>query len=306
LNRWKSVINKLKISGYEIVEIGSKFYLGIGENKVGKKIIHETAELIATAEMYLGFDGGLMHIAQSVGTPILIIFGCTCPNYRIHDWSKARVLWLDEEKLACAGCHHKLPAPRCQTDCNKEKIHCLDGITEEMVFESFYGAPGKITKPLSNEKLPEVKKEVVRLEPPNKNGELYVCDTHTKSLPLIAYVAQKIDIPVNAPNVITGINILLGTYNKVIDCIMKIEIMDKLSQPIHTEDFQLVQIGDNGVSNLKFKEPIHFSDRTFKIKITAINPSSKIALFIDEKKHKETVLDYRGARFKGRVEMTIF
>jgi len=138
LDRWKSFISRLSKTN-KIVEVGhdKRNYLGIGENLIGKMSLQQTVGVIAKAKLFVGFDGGLMHFSQAVGTPVFIIFGCTNPLYRIHDWNKATVVNMTEDELECAGCHHKLPAPRCFTECTKDKIYCLDGISLERVINTF-------------------------------------------------------------------------------------------------------------------------------------------------------------------------
>jgi len=72
-----------------------------------------------------------------------------CPNYRITDWTKAKVVWLDQDHLDCAGCGQLRKHPRLYTGCDREEIYCMKGITEKMVLEKFFdGNFGEITKPL--------------------------------------------------------------------------------------------------------------------------------------------------------------
>jgi ADP-heptose:LPS heptosyltransferase len=139
-NRWINVLKKLKEDGYQIIEVGANSYLGIGEDFVGKLSVYHTAEFIASAEIFLCEDSLLLRIAQSIGTPILAIMGCTSPKYIIHDWSKAKVLWTDKSKLDCAGCRHWRPVPLYKVDCLKDKVYCLEYITEEMFLDKFYNS----------------------------------------------------------------------------------------------------------------------------------------------------------------------
>lgn len=124
----------LKKCGYEIYEIGSddKNYLGVGKNCFGLEL-HETAELMSEMDLYVGLDNGLMHLAQSIRLPVFVLFGCTCPNFRIHDWSRARVLWKNIDELPCAACHHRRRIPCNRTTCSRDKIYCLDWTVEEVI-----------------------------------------------------------------------------------------------------------------------------------------------------------------------------
>jgi GT2 family glycosyltransferase len=134
--KWKTFIQYLKNNGNEIVEIGSNpsTYLGIGQNLVGRLQLDKTIEIIKKAKLYLGFDGALLHFAQSVGTPSFSVWGCTLPKYRIHDFSKATCVQLSKNDLSCIGCHHDLnKAPKTFTECDKvpkgKTPPCLDGIS---------------------------------------------------------------------------------------------------------------------------------------------------------------------------------
>jgi GT2 family glycosyltransferase len=152
MDRWKQFINHLGKS-YKIVEVGSnpKSYLGIGDNFIGKRTLQETIQLIQVAKCFVSFDGGLMHFAQAVGTPTFTIFGCTCPNFRIHDWSKARVVWRNQDELHCAGCHHLTDEPVVFTKCYRDKHYCLDGISLNEVITAFeHGAYNQPTKPVKD------------------------------------------------------------------------------------------------------------------------------------------------------------
>lgn len=150
--RMKAFVYWLQCQGIEIFEIGRKpeNYLGIGKNCYGMEL-HETAYLMSKMDLYIGMDGGLMHIAQAIRLPMFILFGCTCPNFRIYDWSIARVLWKNTDELSCAGCHHRRKEGRTYTKCDREKIYCLDWSVEEVI-EAFntlpYGNPPKLSEEL--------------------------------------------------------------------------------------------------------------------------------------------------------------
>jgi ADP-heptose:LPS heptosyltransferase len=124
----KDLAMYLKQSGYDIAEIGRDpaHYLGIGTNYYGRLALHDTVRLMSECDLYIGMDGGLMHFAQSIHMPCFIIFGCTCPNFRIHDWSITKVMWKNTDVLSCAGCHHRRSAPREFTECDRDTLYCLD------------------------------------------------------------------------------------------------------------------------------------------------------------------------------------
>lgn len=136
--RMKEFARYLLDRGYEIYEIGSdeRNYLGVGKNCFDLDL-HNTVKLMETMDLYVGLDNGLMHLAQSIHLPIFVLFGCTCPNFRIHDWATARVMWKNADELSCAACHHRRFLPCNRTYCSRDKVYCLDWSVEEVI-EAFH------------------------------------------------------------------------------------------------------------------------------------------------------------------------
>ena len=140
--KWIEVASEIKANGNDVIEIGRQGSgLGVGENLVGKFQypggLRDLAKLMTTADIFLGIDGFLMHLAQAVGLPVLVLFGCVYPGYRIHDWSKAKVVWLTQEQIPCAGCHHFRDAPSTYCQCPGDN-DCMKNITVDMVLDSFF------------------------------------------------------------------------------------------------------------------------------------------------------------------------
>lgn len=136
-SRTERIIRTLGERGYEIYEIGSNedYYLGIGKNCYGISF-KETMALMSQMDLYIGLDNGLMHFAQSLHVPIFVLFGCTCPLYRVIDWDNARVMWRSAKELVCAGCHHRIKTPNNYTHCGRDRHYCMDW-TPEAVLEAF-------------------------------------------------------------------------------------------------------------------------------------------------------------------------
>ncbi|MBE6095221.1 MAG: glycosyltransferase family 9 protein [Schwartzia succinivorans] len=138
----------LQRKGYELYEIGgdARSYLGVGKNCYGLAL-HDTVRLMSEMDLYVGIDNGLMHLAQSIRLPVFILFGCTCPNFRIYDWSRARVMWKNVDELPCAACYHRRMIPCREPQCHWETVRCLDWSVEEVI-EAFenekYDNPPKL------------------------------------------------------------------------------------------------------------------------------------------------------------------
>ena len=150
VDKMTAVLKELKNKGIEIFEIGSKRenYLGVGENCFDLTL-HETVELMSSTDLYLGLDNGLMHLAQAIRLPIFILFGCVCPLYRIHDWSRTRVMWKNVDELSCAGCYHRRQIPCCEPSCLNDECYCMDWTPEEVIKglnNLKYGYPPELKK----------------------------------------------------------------------------------------------------------------------------------------------------------------
>jgi len=136
LDRIKDFAAYLKGRGYHVKEVGrtQALYTGVGKNLIGGRNLATINQIIADADLYFGMDGGLAHFAQAVGTPALLIFGCTNPKYRVHPGSKVKAIWRGD--LPCSGCHHDGPA-KTFTACKTGNHECLTGITVDQVIREF-------------------------------------------------------------------------------------------------------------------------------------------------------------------------
>lgn len=156
--KMKAFVKYLLDKGYIIYEIGldRNNYLGIGIDSFNL-CIHDTVKLMSETDMYIGMDNGLMHLAQAINLPVFIMFGSVCPVYRLHDWSKARVLWKNIDSLPCAGCYHRVKIPCDNPVCLYDSCKCLEWTVNEVIeaFENLqYNMPPKVYeemhKPLWN------------------------------------------------------------------------------------------------------------------------------------------------------------
>ena len=295
LEKWEKVLKKLTKEGYKIVEVGRNpaHYTGIGENCYGKLSLLETAELIAKSTFYLGVDGLLMHVAQSVGTPSIIVFGCTCPNYRVHDWPKIKALWLDQDELECAGCHHWKTAPRYHTSCDRKSILCLEKIEVNDVINAVHRKRGW-NKPTSELKTVNRKKMIeAGYEPIDKDvmsvddicysaNHIFSCRSISNPIPLRPNIPILQNVK-NKRNVeVHGLNLMFGTYHQTIgEERFLFEFFDKQNCSIAKEQINIFNIFDNSWKKIKFRTPIRISN-DFKISIRRLNHSkNNIAIYID-------------------------
>ncbi len=81
-------------------------------NLVGKTSLPQLADVIARAELFIGADSGVMHIAAATGTPVLSIFGPSNPA-AWRPWaigSRATVLSSGVECSPCSYVGHRIGA----------------------------------------------------------------------------------------------------------------------------------------------------------------------------------------------------
>jgi len=92
-------------------------------NLCGKTTIEDAVDLIGTTHIAVTNDSGLMHVAASVGIPLVSIYGSSSPLYTPPLTDKAIVEWL---KLDCAPCFKR--------ECPLQHLNCLNQITPQSVF----------------------------------------------------------------------------------------------------------------------------------------------------------------------------
>lgn len=111
--------DKDRIDGDAIAESNSNVV-----NLCGKTTIEEAVDLIGSTDIAVTNDSGLMHVAASVGIPLVSIYGSSSPRYTPPLTDKAIVEWL---KLDCAPCFKR--------ECPLQHLNCLKQITPQSVFK---------------------------------------------------------------------------------------------------------------------------------------------------------------------------
>jgi len=125
--RWHEVEEELRAKGLAPVHIDTRHSPTAN------------AALIARAQAFIGIDSFPAHLAQAVNTPAVILFGVTDPQYRV--WGGSVTPLFAKDKVDCAGCHHRMPAPRIRTNCKLTTgvPPCMKAITVDMVMEALDG-----------------------------------------------------------------------------------------------------------------------------------------------------------------------
>lgn len=141
---WSALAQKLKSAhGGSIAQLGSRVgsYANTAADQfkpvpevislVQQLSLPETIALIASADLFIGVDSGLLHIAASVRTPSVGLWGPTSPQF-LYPESESRFFAVSPAD--CQGCHHRVPQLHWQTGC-PHGVKCMPEISVEQVFE---------------------------------------------------------------------------------------------------------------------------------------------------------------------------
>jgi heptosyltransferase-2 len=110
---------------------------------VGRTTLEEIVSILDLANVYIGNDTGLVHIASARGRPTVSMYGSSPASSFGPRGERDRVIWL---RLPCGppfngppyarhGLAHGLPAERC-TACIHARPRCLDDIGVEEVLDA--------------------------------------------------------------------------------------------------------------------------------------------------------------------------
>jgi lipopolysaccharide heptosyltransferase II len=96
----------------------------------GETTLDFTAALIEKALLFMGNDGGLVHLAHALRTPLIALYGPVDPKVYGPYPSSDRALTVALADLPCRPCYHKF---RYKSDCPDRA--CLQRLTPEMVWD---------------------------------------------------------------------------------------------------------------------------------------------------------------------------
>ncbi|MDQ0506022.1 lipopolysaccharide heptosyltransferase II [Xanthobacter agilis] len=92
------------------------------DNLVGRTSLIEAAAILATADVVISNDSGLMHVAGAFDRRLVVIYGASSEKMTPPASRRARVLALN---LSCRPCHKR--------ECPLGTLACLEGIAPEDV-----------------------------------------------------------------------------------------------------------------------------------------------------------------------------
>ncbi len=115
-------------SGERKVVEGIKAFIGKDAIvQAGKTSIHVAAAILERCKLLICNDSSIMHIAATIGTPMVAIWGLTDPRRRGYSGNNQIVM---KKELSCSPCREKTDLQNCETR------ECLLQISVEEVFDS--------------------------------------------------------------------------------------------------------------------------------------------------------------------------
>lgn len=118
----------LKKAGYRVVTLDSMRSLPDIPAIIGKPI-RAVAAVIAHLDAVVTPDTGLLHVAGTMGTPVLGLFGSTDGRLRMREY--AGHYSLGERLIPCAPCWYQTPCLREQKD--ERRVACMKRLTRDLV-----------------------------------------------------------------------------------------------------------------------------------------------------------------------------
>ena len=136
---FNEVISSLLEQGWSVVLVGGigeketiqleKEFSGKVQNVAGRFSPLETAELLRQASIVVTNDTSIGHLAESMRTPVIVLFGATVREFGYAPFLEESKMLETEEVLSCRPCSRD-GRGKCS---NPDYLRCLTTITPEMV-----------------------------------------------------------------------------------------------------------------------------------------------------------------------------
>ncbi|HEV2692368.1 MAG TPA: glycosyltransferase family 9 protein [Verrucomicrobiae bacterium] len=140
--KWPQLVAGLRAAGFtSIAQLGVGRYANFGEvelatvpgavSLINQLSLEEAFAVISLARLHIGIDSGLLHVAATVGTPGVGIFGMTSPQFRFsREYRRSFVV----SEVECQGCYHRLPRIDWVTNCPYD-IRCMKEIGVDRILQ---------------------------------------------------------------------------------------------------------------------------------------------------------------------------
>lgn len=140
---WETLVADLRRNGYSnILQIGTDNHLSVGAaaapsvagavSFINRFTLEETAAAISAAQLFIGIDSGLLHMASALRIPCVGIFGPTSPRLRLPPQDVQNCVVSGVE---CQGCHHRVPRIHWEKNCPHD-IKCMKTLSAADVLQA--------------------------------------------------------------------------------------------------------------------------------------------------------------------------
>lgn len=143
LEHWNLLVEQLtQISGVAVIQAGANGHASDAQaitpcvlnalDWIGRLSLSETLALIAQAQLFVGVDSGLLHVANALRVPTLGLFGPTDPACFMPPGQSEHGL---RSSMPCIACHHHPDGPlHWQSDCPQQR-QCMSALSVDHVLK---------------------------------------------------------------------------------------------------------------------------------------------------------------------------
>lgn len=132
---WSNLVQALRERGYSnLIQVGTNHHLSLGsvgnveiqrtKSLINQLTLEETVAVISRADLFVGVDSGLIHLAAALQVPSVGIFGPTKAEIILPPSNASNSV---VSRVECQGCHHRVPRIHWETGCPHD-IVCMKSI----------------------------------------------------------------------------------------------------------------------------------------------------------------------------------
>ena len=137
--RFRAIAAHLRdVHGATLIELGSGLtagHMGLGLDLVGKTDTRQAMAILSMADLFLGNNGGLTHLAGGVGTPCLVPWGASQP-YEAYCYEEVSVALVTDPICQNCGWNGEVLPGCLEVDVHSGRTPCMTDIDVEAMREA--------------------------------------------------------------------------------------------------------------------------------------------------------------------------
>lgn len=132
---WAAVVRLLRAKGFWPILVGTErdALPGVDCTSCFVPDIHVQARLIRSCICFVGSDSGLLHVAGATSVPLVGVFTCARPEYRLPFRGDCLAVVPD---LPCVGCLERQPVPATTETCERGDIACVGAVSADAIADA--------------------------------------------------------------------------------------------------------------------------------------------------------------------------